>query len=40
MTNAEKHVIQKTIIRIDNLLLDDWLKKSKTWLKRWSKKND
>ena len=39
MTNAEKHVIHETIKRIDNLLIEDWLKKTKTWRKRWNKKD-
>lgn len=39
MTNAEKHVLNETIKRIDSLLLQEWLKKSKRWRKNWNKKD-
>lgn len=39
LTNAEKHLIYETIKRIDNLLIEDWLRKSKRWRKRWDIKD-
>jgi len=40
LREPEKWLIKKTIQRIDNIIIDEWLKKAKRWRKHWAEKVD
>ena len=33
--NKDRWLIQKAVQKIDNIILDEWLKKAKRWSKKW-----
>lgn len=33
--NKDRWLVNKAVKRIDNIILDNWLKKSKRWSKKW-----
>ena len=33
--NKNRWLVNKAVKRIDNIILDNWLKKSKRWSKKW-----
>lgn len=37
LTQIEKHLINQTIKKCDSIILDEWLVKSKRWIKKWTK---
>lgn len=40
MTEADRYHIRKTIQKIDNIIIENWLKKAKRWSKRWKTENE
>lgn len=38
LTEKEKHLINQAIKKCDSILLEEWLKNTKRWLKNWNKK--
>lgn len=40
ITEPEKWLIKKTIQKIDNIIIDEWLRKAKRWRKHWAEEAD
>lgn len=40
MTDADRYHIRKAIEKIDNIIIEKWLKKAKRWSKRWKTENE